>query len=129
MASLPRILARSRFALAVAAVVLVGIAALAPPGTRRVLANSALLALGSAAIALPIGTLLAALLMRLALPGRRLAMACLGLLLFLPLFVQVSGWDAACKLGWYTLAFGTSDRPLALVARRSCCTASWRSLG
>ncbi len=92
---------------------LVGIATLAPPGTRRVLANSTLLALGSAVIALPIGTLLAILLMRLALPGRRLAIACLGLLLFLPLFVQVSGWDAAIgKLGWYTLAFSTSDRPL-----------------
>ncbi|MCI0360927.1 MAG: hypothetical protein L0211_20810, partial [Planctomycetaceae bacterium] len=99
--------------LVVAGIVLAGIVALSPPVTRRVIFNSAWLALGSTAIALPVGTLLAVLLARLELPGRRLAIACLGLLLFLPLFVQVSGWDAAIgKVGWYTLAYGTGDRSL-----------------
>jgi iron(III) transport system permease protein len=107
------LLDRRYVGLAIAGVVLVVIIALSPPATRRVLLNSAWLALGSAAIALPVGTLLAILLARLELPGRRWATACLGLLLFLPLFVQVSGWDAAIgKLGWYTLAISSSDRSL-----------------
>jgi iron(III) transport system permease protein len=111
MASLSRQLIRSRFVLALATLALGAVAALSPPGTRRVLANSALLALGSAAIALPAGTLLAVLLARFELPGRRLAVVCIGLLLFLPLVVQISGWDAAIgKLGWYTLAWSASDR-------------------
>ena len=109
----PRSISPSRWLLAAAAVVLAIVIAIAPPGTRRVLANSAILALGSAFIALPIGTLLAVLLTRYDLPLRRAAVAALGLLLFLPLFVQVSGWDAAIgKLGWYTLAWSTGDRPL-----------------
>jgi iron(III) transport system permease protein len=74
--------------------------------------NSTILAAGAAAIALPIGTLLAVLIVKLALPGRRIAAAGLGLLLFLPLWVQLSGWDAALgKLGWFTLAFGGGPRP------------------
>jgi iron(III) transport system permease protein len=52
------------------------------------------------------------LIVKLALPGRRIAAAGLGLLLFLPLWVQLSGWDAAFgKLGWFTLAFGGGPRP------------------
>jgi iron(III) transport system permease protein len=112
MISSRHFLDRSRCVLLAAAVLLSGIVVLSPPATRRVLLNSAWLAGGAAAIALPIGTLLAVLLTRWELPGRRLAIACLGLLLFLPLFVQVSGWDAAIgKLGWYTLAFSSADRP------------------
>jgi iron(III) transport system permease protein len=108
-----RTFARSRWLLALAALVLGAVALISPPLTRRVMANSAILALGSAAIALPVSTLLAVLLARYELPLRRAAMALLGLLLFLPLFVQVSGWDAAIgKLGWYTLAWSTGDRPL-----------------
>jgi len=113
MRSSRHLLDRTRIVLLVAAGFLAGIAVVSFPATRRVLLNSAGLALGAAAIALPIGTLLAVLLTRLELPGRRIAVAGLGLLIFLPLFVQVSGWDAAIgKLGWYTLAFSTSDRPL-----------------
>ena len=98
--------------LVLAAVLLGGIIAFSPPATRRIILNSAWLALSAAAIALPLGTFLALLLMRFAVGGRRLAAACLVLLLFLPLVVQVSGWDAALgKLGWYTLALGSGGRP------------------
>jgi iron(III) transport system permease protein len=75
--------------------------------------NSAVLAAGATAISLPLGTLLAVLLRRYDLPGRQFAAACLGLLLFLPLYVQLSGWDAALgKLGWYSLAVGSMAQPL-----------------
>jgi len=76
------------------------------------LLNSAILATGSIAIALPLGTLLAILLTRYDLPGRRVAAACLGMLLFLPLYVQLSGWDAALgKLGWYSLVSSALAEP------------------
>src|SRR5213083_2970470 len=76
------------------------------------LVNSAILAAGAIAIALPIGTLLAVVLTKLSFPGRRAAIACLGVLLFLPLYVQLSGWDAALgKLGWYSLAHGSLAEP------------------
>ena len=74
--------------------------------------NSAVLALGALAIALPIGTLLAILLLRFDLPGSRIAAAAVGVLLFLPLYVQLAGWDAALgKLGWYSLSHGGLAEP------------------
>ena len=95
-----------------AAIALTIIGALAPPGSRRALVNSAILAAGAVAIALPLGTLLAVLLARFDVPGRRVAIACLGVLLFLPLYVQLSGWDAALgKLGWYSLVQGALAQP------------------
>jgi iron(III) transport system permease protein len=101
-----------RLAWLAAAVVLLGIVLLAPSGTRRILLNSLWLAGGAVAIALPLGTLLAVLLTRTRVPGRPVAAAAIGLLLLLPLFVQVSGWDAAIgRLGWHTLAFGSGARP------------------
>jgi iron(III) transport system permease protein len=76
------------------------------------LLNSSLLALGALAIALPIGVSLALLLARFNLPGRRLAIACLGLLLFVPLYIQLSAWDAAFgKLGWFTFITGSLAQP------------------
>jgi iron(III) transport system permease protein len=73
--------------------------------------NSAILAGGAVAIALPVGTLLAVLIVKLALPGRWPAAVALGALLLMPLWVQLSGWDAALgKLGWLTLAFGSGPR-------------------
>src|SRR5438067_7357590 len=77
------------------------------------LINSAILAVGAVAIALPLGTLLAVLITRYDLPGRRLAAVSIGMLLFLPLYVQLSGWDAALgKLGWHTLAHGSMAQPI-----------------
>jgi iron(III) transport system permease protein len=78
----------------------------------ELLRNTAVLAGGAIAIALPLGTLLAVLVARCDMPGRRVAMACLGLLLFLPLYVQLSAWDAAVgKLGWFSILFGRIDQP------------------
>jgi iron(III) transport system permease protein len=76
------------------------------------LVNSAILAAGAVAIALPLGTLLAIVLTKFSFPGRRIATACLGVLLFLPLYVQLSAWDAAFgKLGWYSLSHGSLAEP------------------
>ena len=75
--------------------------------------NSAILALGTLAIALPAGTLLAIGLTKFDLPTRRVAAAAVGVLLFLPLFVQLAGWDSVLgKLGWYSLSHGDFAQPL-----------------
>src|SRR5689334_5758330 len=77
------------------------------------LVNSAVLAVGALAIALPVGGLLAVLLTRFRVPGRSIAIVCLGSLLFIPLYIQLSAWDAALgKLGWFTLAYGSLAQPL-----------------
>jgi len=77
------------------------------------LLNSAILAAGAVAIALPLGTLLAIVLTKFSFPGRDAAVAFLGVLLFLPLYVQLSAWDAAFgKLGWYSLSHGSLAEPL-----------------
>jgi iron(III) transport system permease protein len=69
----------------------------------RVLANTALLAAGVVLLSVPLGTLLAVCLFRTDVPGRRMAIAAIVFLLFLPLYVQVGGWEAAIgKLGWLT---------------------------
>src|SRR5437867_3139116 len=75
--------------------------------------NSAILALGACAISLPLGVLLAVLLTKFSLKGHRFAATALGVLLFVPLYVQLSGWDAAFgKLGWFTLQAGALSHPL-----------------
>jgi iron(III) transport system permease protein len=77
------------------------------------LINSAILAAGAVTIALPLGTLLAVVLTKFSFPGRRAAIASLGVLLFLPLYIQLSAWDAAFgKLGWYSLTHGSLAEPL-----------------
>lgn len=82
------------------------------------LLNSAILAAGAVAIALPIGSLLAVALTKFDVPGKRLAIAALGVLLFLPLYVQLTAWDAALgKLGWYSLWFGAIDEPVLVGMR------------
>lgn len=96
-----------------AAAILAAIGLLSPADTRLALANSAKLAAGATAIALPLGTLLAVVIARVDLPGRRLAAAGLGLLLFLPLYVQLCGWEAAAgRIGWQTLQYGSIAQPL-----------------
>lgn len=92
---------------------LAAIGVLSPRDTQRALTNSARLAAGATAIALPIGTLLAILIAKLDLPGRRIAAAVVGVLLLLPLYVQLSGWEAAAgRIGWWTLQFGSLAQPL-----------------
>lgn len=58
---------------------------------------------GAVAIALPLGTILAALVTRTNLPGRRFFIAAWCVLLFLPLYLQASAWDSGFGLqGWFT---------------------------
>lgn len=94
--------------LAVAAIV-----ALSPERTRVLLVNSAILAIGAAVIALPIGGGIAVVLARFTVPGRYAAVGCLAVLLFVPLLANLSGWDAMLgQQGWQTLVFGQMDEPL-----------------
>lgn len=87
--------------------------ALTSAQTRQALRQSALLAGATVAVAVPLGTLLAVLLVRVALPGRRMAGLLLVLLMLTPLHVHLAGWEAALgKLGWLTLLRGRLDQPL-----------------
>jgi len=90
-----------------------GILASAPSIGRQALENSAILAAGAVALALPLGTLLAVLLARYDIALRRAALAAVAALLFVPLYVQLAAWDAAFgKLGWFSLAYGSMAEPL-----------------
>src|SRR5437660_987480 len=113
---MPRRLYLLRLPLLVAAIailVVALIACLSPAEAGRALANSAVLTAGAVAIALPVGTLLAVIIARCDVLGRRPAAASLGVLLFLPLYVQLAGWDAVFgKLGWFSLAQGSLGAPL-----------------
>ncbi len=83
------------------------IARLDPRGAS-LLWNTGLLVGYTLAICLPAGMLLAWLLARTDLPGRRLAVALLVAGLFVPLFVQAGAWQAGFGLlGWHT-QFGQS---------------------
>jgi ABC-type Fe3+ transport system permease subunit len=107
-----RLTNRSLGVLLAAGLALLALWTTSPAASQRAIANSAILAAGTTAIALPLGTLLAVLIARFDLPGRRFAAACLGLWLFLPLYVQLTGWDAALgRLGWFTLIYRNLDLP------------------
>jgi len=63
--------------------------------------NTALIAVGSCLIAVPLGTLLALLLVRTDLPLKRLWLGLFIVLLFVPLYLQTAGWDAGFgRMGW-----------------------------
>jgi iron(III) transport system permease protein len=75
--------------------------------------STLLLALGVGAIALPLGTALALLVVRTDLPGRGAMMLALGTLLLVPLYLQAAGWDAGFgRLGWHSMAYGRLAEPL-----------------
>jgi len=113
MPSLPRFTARPLPVLLAAAAALAAIWLASPGDTRRALANSLELAAGATLIALPLGTLLAILIARFDLPGRAAAAAGLVVLLFLPLYVHLCGWEAAAgRIGWLTLNYGSMAQPL-----------------
>jgi iron(III) transport system permease protein len=76
--------------------------------SRLLAANSLYLAACTCAVALPWGTVLAALLARSDTPGRRPAMILMGAMLFIPLYLQAAGWLAGFGMGgWYTWLSGT----------------------
>lgn len=77
--------------------------------TARLAGNTLLLAAAVAALAIPTGVLLAALVTRTDLPGRKACGWMLGGLIFVPLYVQAAAWQAGFgDSGWFTLAQGTS---------------------
>lgn len=76
------------------------------------LRNTLVLSISSALLATPIGAGLSFLLLRGAPWRRNLAGAILAMLLFVPLQLQLAGWDALFgKLGWQTLAYGSPEEP------------------
>ncbi|NLY00244.1 MAG: iron ABC transporter permease [Rhodopirellula sp.] len=71
------------------------------------LLNTAVLVAATWTISLPLGSLLGWLLLRTDLPGRRAAIILLGVLLFVPLYLQAAAWQAGFGLqGWAILVFG-----------------------
>jgi len=69
--------------------------------------NSLLLAGATCAVSVPVGAVLAWLLWRTDLPGRRPAIGLLAMTLFVPLYLQAAAWQAGFGVqGWFTLATG-----------------------
>jgi len=67
--------------------------------------NTAKLSATTCAISVPIGAVLALLFSRTDLPCRKAFAVLVGVLLFVPLYVQVAAWQAGFGLlGWYTVA-------------------------
>ena len=69
------------------------------PRLRGLLANTALLAGGTIAIALPLGALLGIVIGKIDVPGRRLIGWTMAALLFVPLYVQAAAWNAVLGAG------------------------------
>ena len=89
-----------------ALVVEVGLFMVAGSRVRGLLANTLLLILGTLAISLPLGTLLALLVAKTEIVGRKWLERLLVSLLLVPLYVQAAAWQAAlgwgggCRPGW-----------------------------
>ncbi|MBA4105393.1 MAG: hypothetical protein C0485_06510 [Pirellula sp.] len=87
---------------------------LASSRLQSLLANTATLALGTLAIALPLGVLFGVAIAKIEFPGRRLLALLLAALLFVPLYVQAAAWNGALGTGgWLTqwLAGETYAKP------------------
>jgi len=82
---------------------LVLVLALTDQRTLGLFRNTLLLAVGTCAIGLPVGTFLAYLIVRTDLPGRQFAGVLIASMLFIPLFFQTAGWDAGFGLGGFWL--------------------------
>lgn len=83
------------------------------PRTWLLARNTLYLALGSCGLALPVGVLLAVLLWRTDLPGRKTALAILVAMLFIPLYLQAAAWHAGFgDTKWLSIPQGGSNHPL-----------------
>src|SRR5688572_291792 len=72
------------------------------PRERGLALNTLWLVVGTCAISLPIGTLLAVLLVRCDIAGRRSLLWLLAISLFMPLYVQNAAWQAGFgQQGWW----------------------------
>lgn len=81
--------------------------------------NSAWLVLGTLAIAIPLGTLLALLLARTDVPGRSWGILLIGSLLFMPLYLQSAAWEAGFGIqGWYLAELAPAGTPPLLYGWR-----------
>jgi iron(III) transport system permease protein len=77
------------------------------PSAVPLVINSLALTLETLAFSLPLGTALAWLLLRTDLPGRRAGSSIIVVLLFLPLYLQASAWQAGFgQEGWYSIKGG-----------------------
>jgi iron(III) transport system permease protein len=77
--------------------------------TLSLLWNTFLLCGATCAISVPLGTVLAFLLWRTDLPGRRFFLVLLGVMIFVPLYLQAGAWQAGFgDQGWFTLVTNTS---------------------
>ena len=77
------------------------------------LRNTLLLCAVVCVISLPVGTLLALLIVRTDTPGRRTAAVLLVTMLLVPLYLQMTGWEAVVgKLGWQLGQYGAGAQPL-----------------
>src|SRR3990172_722178 len=75
--------------------------------TATLLGNTLCLSAATCAISLPLGVVLAWLLVRTDLPGRRAGLVLFGVMLFVPLYLQAAAWQAGFGLqGWYTTEGG-----------------------
>ena len=84
------------------AVLLVVATSFFDPRAWLLIRNTAALASGAATVAVPTGALLAFLLLRTDMPGRKLLLIVFCAMLFVPLYLQAAGWDAGFgKQGWY----------------------------
>ena len=78
------------------------------PRSRLLAVNTLLLAAGTCAISLPWGTVLALLIFRTDMPGAKTAAMLIVSLLFMPVYLQCAGWQAAFgQQGWYSLAYSS----------------------
>jgi iron(III) transport system permease protein len=79
---------------------------------RGLLLNTARLVCGVELLTLPAAAVLAFLLARTNMAGRSLALMLCSALLFIPLYLQLCGWEAAFgRQGWHTFAFQTLSDP------------------
>jgi len=86
-----------------ASLLMVACWALTPAPTRGLLNNTILLGLSALAVSAPIAAALAWCLTRYEIPGRRFWEACLLVLLFIPLYIQLAAWEAGFgRGGWYS---------------------------
>lgn len=76
-------------------------------GQQQLMRNTAALAARTCAISLPVGTLLAFLLVRTDMPGRRSALVLIAAMLLLPLYLQASAWHVG-----FVRAGGSVTSPL-----------------
>lgn len=75
------------------------------PRVAGLLANTALLAAATAILAMPLGVMLAVLIAKTEVPGRRAAWLLVAVMIFVPLYMVTGAWDAGFGIqGWHTLA-------------------------